>query len=139
MSTYPPSFDRGVLECDASCNNTLKSSSSSKSRSAIFMTSIFGDSPSNGILRGWTNFRLGAKGEIEIMPGRLFLGDANSPFRGREATSEKKNEVCVGVRGVRGARGVFKAEPNPPGENKPFDEGDCSQARTIQRIMVRSE
>ncbi len=101
------------------------------------MTSIFGDSPNSGILRGCTNFRLGARGDIEIMPGRLFLGEANSPLRGREATSEKKNEVCVGVRGVRGARGVFKADPSPPGENKPFEEGDCSQASTIQQIVVR--
>ena len=62
---------------------------------------------------------------MDIIPGRLFFGDANSPLRGRDATSEKKNEVCVGVCGVRGARGVFNAEPNPPpGENKPFEEGD---------------
>ena len=59
------------------------------------------------------------------MPGRLFLGDANSPLRGKEATSEKKNDVCVGVRGVLEVLGVFKADPKPPpGENNPCAVGD---------------
>ena len=123
----PPCDDLGVFEheCDASCSKRLKSSSSIKSRSAICTASILGDSPRSGILRG-TNFRFGANGEMEIMPGRLFFGEANSPLRGRDATSEKKKDVCVGVRGVRGIPlGVFKAEPRPPpGENRPLAVGD---------------
>jgi hypothetical protein len=81
-----------------------------------------------------------ARGEMEIMlfmppppppPPRLDLGEANSPLRGKDATSEKKNEVCVGVRGVL-ARGVLSADPNPPpGENKPLAVGDCNQAKTL--------
>lgn len=79
-----------------------------------------------------------ASGEIEIMlfmppppPLRFDFGDANSPLRGKEATSEKKNDVWVGVRGVR-ARGVLSADPKPPpGENKPLAVGDCNQAKTL--------
>jgi hypothetical protein len=93
--------------------------------SVELMISNFGDSPKRGILLG-ACFLFGARGEIEIIPCR-FLGEANSPLRGNDATSEKKNEVCVGVRGVRGAapRGVFKAEPKPPpGEKSPCPVGD---------------
>jgi hypothetical protein len=66
------------------------------------------------------------------------LGEPNSLFLGKLATSEKKNEVVfVGVLGVRGAvpaRGVFIADPKPkppPGENSPFAVGDCSHASTF--------
>jgi hypothetical protein len=56
------------------------------------------------------------------------LGEANSPFRGKEATSEKKKEVLmVGVLGVLGSppRGVFKTDPKPPpGEKSPLEDGD---------------
>mmetsp|Transcript_2210 Transcript_2210/g.3493 ORF Transcript_2210/g.3493 Transcript_2210/m.3493 type:complete len:119 (-) Transcript_2210:1083-1439(-) len=100
-----------------------------------------GESPNMGIDRGLRGEKRrfdDANGDIEIMllmpplaPPRFDFGDANSPLRGKDATSEKKKDVCVGVRGVR-ARGVLSADPNPPpGENNPLAVGDCNQANTL--------
>lgn len=91
-----------------------------------------------------------AKGEMQIIleyplgplrrAGSPGLGDTSAPL-GKLATSEKKNDVLtVGVLGVRGAfrapRGVLSIEPKPPGENKPFAVGDCSQASTSKSAGV---
>mmetsp|Transcript_8178 Transcript_8178/g.9516 ORF Transcript_8178/g.9516 Transcript_8178/m.9516 type:complete len:113 (+) Transcript_8178:1584-1922(+) len=75
-------------------------------------------------------------------PGPVFdpdlIGDAQSPPRGKPATSEKKKDVLnVGVWGfltnepVTPARGVFNMDPNPPGENSPFAVGECNHANTF--------
>lgn len=84
-----------------------------------------------------------ANGEMQIMfeyprpprfPFSPGLGEMVQSLRGSPATSEKKNEVLtVVVLGVCGAPfGVFNIDANPPGENKPFAVGDCSQARTFE-------
>jgi hypothetical protein len=74
-----------------------------------------------------------------VVFGSDFAGDAQSPSRGRPATSEKKKDVLlyVGVWGifraepVQIARGVFNIEPNPPGEKSPLADGECSHANTF--------
>lgn len=64
----------------------------------------------------------------------LFAFGDESPPRGNDATSEKKKDVLtVGVRGVRVSAplGVLSIDPNPPGENRPFEFGECNHASTL--------
>ena len=148
------SADRGVLL--ASCNKTLKSSSSIKSRSAKCTASTegsledprLGSSLRDGVslsmgrllilvrgeaktslkLSGAADFLLEERGEMQIMfPLRLVGVVVLSPCR--LATSEKKKDVLtVGVRG--GACGVLAMELLP-GENSSFALGDCNHASTL--------
>lgn len=91
--------------------------------------------------------RLEAKGEMQIMLERPFLGLLSvlssrlgvSP-RARPATSEKKKDVLTlgvpGVRGIKGPLGVFMMEFSPPGENNPLAVGDCNQFNTLDVSKV---